>query len=156
MYIIFDIETDAINATKIHCLSYKINDTIESITDYEGIINFFDNHREDILVGHNITTFDIPVLETLLNIKIDNFQIDTLSLSWYLYPYLIKHGLEEWGETFDLRKIEIKDWINLNVEEYVNRCEIDVEITSLLFEKEMKYLNKIYNNDSTGILKYFS
>jgi DNA polymerase III alpha subunit (gram-positive type) len=88
--------------------------------------------RKDITrVGHNITLYDERVIAKLLNI--DTLQsndqiIDTLALSWYLYPERLKHGLEEWGKDFGVHKVEIKDWENLDVKDYIHRCEVDTVI----------------------------
>ena len=160
-YTIFDIESDGLldKATKIHCLSYQVcidSNTIESnsITDYNEIKSFI--LKQEILVGHNITKYDIPLIEKILGIKINAYLIDTLGLSWYLYPYRKKHGLDPWGEELGVKKPEVEDWENLSVEEYIHRCEEDVKINKLLFVKQMKYLFNIYNNEQEvhRIIKY--
>lgn len=160
-FIIFDIETNGLDPTRIYCLSYDINGDKKTITEYQAIIDFLNDHKEDTLVGHNIILYDIPVLEKLLGIEIKNEVIDTLALSWYLYPYLDKHNLESWGESFALEKVKILDWVGLSLEEYIERCERDVEITQILFVKEYKYLNAIYSSLETAakvsdILSYLS
>ena len=155
-YTVFDIETDGLlNAvTKIHCLSYRtfINgEEIDkgSITNYEEIKNFV--LSQEVLVGHNIVRYDIPVLEKILNITIEARLIDTLALSWYLYPVRAKHGLESWGDDLGVKKPFISDWNNLSIGDYVHRCESDVEINSLLFYKQMSYLVILYQADSEKI-----
>ena len=167
IYCIFDIETDGLRetATKIHCLSYQIIQgegvlAAGTITDYDGMRKFLQS--QTVLVGHNIITFDIPVLEHFLNIKIQSLLIDTLGLSWYLYSTeningkIIKrerHGLEAWGEELGVEKPVIKDWKNLSMEDYVFRCETDVRINALLFHKEMFYLKAIYSNDMEKVMR---
>lgn len=153
IYTVFDIETDGLleTVTKIHCLSYKIilsNGEVYregSITNYNDIIKFLT--EQETLVGHNIIRYDIPVLEKLLEIKIKANLIDTLGLSWYLYPMRIRHGLEKWGEELGIPKPIIKDWENLDISDYIHRCESDVEINTRLFSKQREYLNRIYNYD---------
>jgi hypothetical protein len=151
-YTVFDIETDGLldSVTKIHCLSYRtfINgEEIEkgSITDYNEIIDFITN--QEILVGHNIVRYDIPVLEKILDIHIKARLIDTLALSWYLYPTRIKHGLENWGEELGVKKPIILDWNNLHINDYIHRCNSDVEINYLLFHKQMSYLIILYEGN---------
>ena len=155
-YTIFDIETDGLidNVTKIHCLSYSIynnNEIIESntLTDYEEIKVFLS--EQEILCGHNIVRYDIPVLRKILGIEIDTRLIDTLALSWYLYPIKKKHGLEQWGDILGVEKPKIEDWTNLKIEDYIHRCESDVQINSLLFKKQLGYLIHLYEADSLKI-----
>ena len=149
-YYIFDIETDGLVSTKIHCVSvFEFNDgktDSYSITDYASMRYFFLNAK--ILIGHNIIRFDIPEVERVLGIKVTARLIDTMGVSWYLYPerFLNKkyHGLEEWGEDFGIPKPKITDWQNLTKAEYVYRCEEDVKITTWLWNKELDYLKRLY------------
>ncbi len=99
---------------------------------------------QKVLIGHNIANWDIPQLERVLNIKITAKLIDTLYLSWYLYPLRQLHGLEWWGQEFGVEKPVVKDWHNLSVAEYTHRCQEDVRINKLLWEKQKAYLNAIY------------
>lgn len=151
VYSVFDIETDGLlnQVTKIHCLVYvRFRDGVKigegKLVKYSDIINFIT--QEEVLVGHNIIRYDIPVLKKLLNIEVSARLIDTLALSWYLYPMRIKHGLEVWGDEFRVPKPIISDWNNLTPMEYMHRCTEDVKINSILFHKEMEYLNIIYDN----------
>ena len=164
-FTVFDIETDGLDATKIHCFSYRDFDINfnsigrGTITEYDKIKNFL--KKDNVFVGHNIIRFDIPVLERLLNIKITNPLIDTLGLSWYLYSdsnKKRKHGLEYWGEQYNIPKPEIKDWKNLDVEDYIKRCQTDVDINSLLWIDEMKYLFSLYRKeeDAYRLINYLN
>ena len=158
---IYDIESDGLldNATKIHCLSICWRDNTgtihhKSTTDYEEMKKFFLN-PDLTKVGHNITLYDERLISKLL--KIDTLQsknqiIDTLALSWFLFPERMKHGLEEWGKDLGLHKVEIKDWKNLSSVEYIHRCEVDTEINLKLYENCMNLLSMIYdNNDSENL-----
>jgi hypothetical protein len=161
MYTIFDVETNGLldQATIIHCLSYaRINQQGEilskgTLVGTSDIDYFLAN--EKILVGHNIIRYDIPVVKKVYSITDDRYnnsiKIDTLSLSWYLYPMRNTHGLEQWGEELGVAKPIIQDWENLSIEEYSNRCERDVEINTLLFVKQLKYLEEIYEKDQVKI-----
>lgn len=142
---VFDIEGDGLTPTKIWCLSINDDKGSKSTTNYDNMRKFFTKAK--ILVGHNITRWDIPVVERLLNIKIDALLVDTLALSWYLYPDRIKHGLEDWGEELGIPKPPITDWHNLTIEEYIHRCSTDVKINTLLWEKMWRYLNDIYDTE---------
>lgn len=162
-FIIFDIETDGLldTVTKIHCLSYiKYNDSgiieTNTITNYDEIKLFFE--QDTYFVGHNIIRYDIPVLNKILGINITKNLIDTLGLSWYLYPENKKHNLEYWGEYIGIDKIKISDWINNSVINYIERCEIDVKINLELFIIFYKYLINLYNNfeKSLDIINYIN
>lgn len=166
IYTVFDIETNGLleEVTKIHCLSYQTYKNGKLISkgsfqNTEGMKEFLINKTET-LVGHNIYLYDIPVLVKLLNIDLtDKKIIDTLALSWYLYNTRDKHGLEQWGEELGVPKPIIKDWQNLTIEEYVHRCETDVEINQLLFHKQWDYLTQLYAEDipkRTSLLNYIN
>lgn len=157
--IVLDIEADDLldKITKIHCLSYYcIEDKeFETITSYKQMSKFL--LQEDIcIIGHNIIRYDIPALEKILSIKINAELIDTLGISWYLYPERKKHGLEEWGIDLGIKKPEIKDWSGLSIDKYIERCEEDVKINAKLWGNELKFLNKIYQNEENlnKFLKY--
>ena len=156
MRIVMDIETDGLleNVSKIHCLSYLNIDVqdcdIITLTDYDQMRELLLQDNLEIC-GHNIIRYDIPVLEKILNIKINTKLIDTLGLSWYLYPSEIKHGLEQWGEKLGVEKPKIKDWSNLRLKDYIHRCESDVEINKLLFLKQLNYLAILYSSDLVQI-----
>lgn len=152
--------TESENATKIHCMCYYDIDTgkSESFYNESDIVDFFMNSGDNLtLVGHKIITYDIPLLEKLLGLDLSkDRKIDTLGLSWYLYPNRIKHGLEEWGEDLDIAKPPIVDWNNEPVEVYVHRCEQDVRINTKLFNMQLEYLKKIYNNDMAAIGRFMN
>ena len=143
---VFDIEGDSLDPTIIHCMSAGIYSggewRIKSTTNYEDMRKFFSSC--DTLVGHNIARWDIPVIERLLDIKVTAKIVDTLAISWYLYPNRNRHGLEYWGEDFGIPKPKIEDWENLSIEEYIHRCEEDVKINCALWDKQFKDLDNLY------------
>ena len=152
---IFDIETNSLNATKIWCLSYYCINTGLSgtLTDYENIKKFL-NEEDITLIAHNGVRYDIPTLKRLLNIDIKATLIDTLPLSWVLYPQRKKHGLEEWGEEFGVKKPVILDWENQKLEDYVNRCQEDVKINTKLWQRQFNHLQELYNSNEEEINRY--
>ena len=140
---VFDIETDGFNPTKIHVLSYTNEEgEIQSTFDYEEMRSFFLN--ADTVIGHNIVRYDIPVVERILDIKVDARIIDTLPLAWYINHSLQKHGLAQYGEMYGVPKPEISDWQNLSPEEYQYRCEEDVRINVRLWRDLDRKLSKLY------------
>jgi len=145
---VFDIEADGIDATKIHCM----------IANGEEVNRFFFKNltSDDVLIGHNIIRYDIKVLEELLGIKIKAQLIDTLALSWYLFPTINRHGLEQWGERLNIEKPVITDWENLTREEYIHRCKEDVKINTKLWGLQKSLLIKIYDGDYQPLVRYLS
>lgn len=153
MNIVFDIETDGLlpGLTKIHVMSWMDLDTgvIESTSDLSTMRHIIGN--ASTIIGHNIISFDLPVLKFFeihhsKNVKI----VDTLPLSWYLFPNRIRHGLESWGATLGTKKPEIKDWDNLTYEEYKHRCEEDVKINERLWFTLRRKLDRLYSHDPDG------
>jgi len=155
--IIFDIETDNLldNVTKIHCLSYcnTKEGIVKSLTNYEDIKKFF-LQEKTIFIGHNIQLYDIPVAEKILNVKVNAFQIDTLALSWVLFPHKDKHSLESFEDEVGVKKVQIADWKNLTTEDYIKRCENDVLINLGVWKKQAKLLATLYDNNHDEIYRY--
>ena len=112
----------------------------------------------EYLIGHNITLWDIPNLERVLGIKVKAKLIDTLALSWYLYPERNRHGLEFWGQDYGVEKPKIDDWDNLSLEEYKHRCSEDVVINTKLWNDIWKYLLKLYDSEEEALrlIEYLS
>ena len=145
---IIDIETDGIDATKIHCMAVREESGhIQVHTVYDDIRSFLGSLRDsDRIIGHNFIRYDWPVLSRILKVETKAFIVDTLALSWYLYPDVVKHGLEQWGERFGIAKPKIDDWENLDIGEYCRRCVEDVKINTMLWEKQSEYLSNLYND----------
>ena len=148
MPFVFDVEADGLleHATRIHCLCYYDLSTNDSsfLHSYESIIEFLE--KADVLIGHNIQRYDIPLLEKLLGIKIKATLVDTLALSWYLEPDLVVHGLEEWGDKFGIPKPVINDWNNLSIDDYIHRCTEDVKINTKLWKRFRSHLIQLYGS----------
>ena len=139
MEYVADIETDGLKPTKIHCMV---------VNGKQVGSNFFNTMTEkDYLIGHNFVCYDIPVLERILNVTVRAKLVDTLALSWYLYPKRNKHGLEDWGVEFGIPKPKITDWEGLTPAEYLHRCKEDVKINTMLWAKQKKDLELIYGVD---------
>ena len=165
-YTIFDIEADGLldTITKIHCLSYRsyVDGVLieeRTIVDYREMVGFF--LRTELLIGHNIIRYDIPAIEVILGITLESQYIDTLGLSWYLFPYRNKHGLEGWGEDFGVEKPTITpgEWLGplpdetplQFIQKMSYRCKEDVKINSLLFHEQWDYLMSIYSGNIDNI-----
>ncbi len=148
-----DIEGDNLLAdiTKVYCHSFaRMSEKMEVIdqgtyTEDSGILGLFTDPM-NILVMHNGIAFDGPAVEKVYGIKVQAEIIDTLFLSWYLYPKMLRHGLAIWGEELGISKVEIDDWVGLSLEEYVKRCETDVRIQVALWKQMWKHLMLLYQD----------
>lgn len=163
---IFDIETTGLldhikSEADLHVLSVGWVDSegvkrVKSTANREDIFKIFAN-PENTLVGHNIICFDIPALKKMFpDIVVKATLIDTLPISWYLYDGKKQHGLEHWGTELGVEKPEISDWENLSFEEYKHRCETDVLINMLMYEKFLVKLRRVYESNLERIPKLVS
>lgn len=163
MRIVLDIESNGLlndpdeskNATKIHCLCWYDIDEGDSgsTTDYSIMIKFLTVYNLTI-IGHKITTYDIPLLEKILGIKVVARLIDTLGLSWYLFPKRNIHGLDAWAEDLGLVKPPIDNWSGDTEEgltKILHRCQEDVKINTKLFHVCLALLMKIYDGNLLNI-----
>ena len=137
MKIIFDIETDDLNATKVWCIVAKEVDgksyrfTPDEIEDGIKLLE-----QADTLIGHNIIGFDLPVLEKLYNFKYNGKIIDTLVMSRLYNPVRENgHSLKTWGYRLGVPKQEQPEFSNYTPV-MLNYCEQDV----ILNEAVYKYL----------------
>jgi hypothetical protein len=167
---ICDIEADALpieEVTKIHCISVGYQNPqdnkwkIKSTTNYDDMRKFFLKENQ-IIVMHYGTRYDIRVVEKILGIKIpkSSWILDTVPVSWTMYPYRPRHGLESWGEDFGVPKVEIAEeaWKDLDPKVAIERCEQDVRINIQLWVKVWTYMMEIYGSkdDALAYCRYLS
>lgn len=163
---VIDAESNGLvpESTKIWCMGigWKNKDgnwVVKSTTNYDDMRNVLGN-PENTIVCHNLIRFDVPLYEKHLGVKVKANLVDSLGLSWYLYPERGQgeHGLAVWGEHFGVPKPKIDDWDNLTVEEYCYRVEEDTKINIRLWVKQYEYLKKIYENpkDIVRIISYLN
>lgn len=134
-------------ADRIWCLSFcNVKDrVVKSITDSRIIQKFFE--QDAYIVMHNGLNYDIRLVEKLLKFKIKATIIDSLGLSWTLFPERNSHGLEVWGESLGVFKPPIIDWNNEKLlPEYINRCNEDVKINLALWDKIEWVCDNLYDN----------
>lgn len=147
-FVVFDAEANGLHPDKFHCLSFN-SDGIKSLVKYDDMRAFLGN--AEVLVGHNIIRWDIPNLERVLQVKIKARLIDTLAISWYLEPERVRHGLESYGDEFGVKKPFIADWNNLELKDYINRCERDVQINTILWQSQWKMLVDLYESEAEAL-----
>lgn len=159
---VVDVETDGLDSTKIHVMSVGYQDKsgewkVKSTPDYQTMRDILSDPN-NYIVGHNFKLFDAVQLEKVLDFEIKAFVIDTLALSWYIFPEIGKgsYGLAAFGERYGVPKPEIEDWENLSYEEYRHRCEEDVKINIKLWEEIVSRLMEIYGSkkEVIRIIKY--
>ena len=109
MQLVFDIETDALKATKIWCI-VAVNTETDRIYSFnpdqidEGIKLL---QTADTLIGHNIIGFDIPIIKKLTGVNLyeNTTIIDTLVLSRLFNPVREGgHSLAAWGYKLNFPK----------------------------------------------------
>ena len=139
--IIWDIETDALDATVIHLLVAKFvgKEGYYIFREAENFRAFYEDNDDAEWIGHNSIAFDSVVLSRLWGITIPlGKQSDTLVMSRLWEPTLDSHSLEAWGNRFGEAKIPFKEF-SVYSEEMKVYCKRDVKIT----ERVYKHLNRM-------------
>ena len=83
-----DIETDGIDATVVWCIAVHNIETDQVITFAGDCLNLFKPWLEseaDCLIFHNGIAFDVPVLESLLDIDFSGVKIEDTMVMSQLY-----------------------------------------------------------------------
>lgn len=175
---IFDIETNGLldNVTTIHCLVIKDIDT--------GKVQTFLNPKEpttfnvadglkilqaaDLIVGHNVIKFDLPVIEKLYTkFTFDRAKVlDTLVCTRLIWSdikehdaKLLKagrlpsklfgsHSLEAWGHRLGNYKGDFAGPWDVCTTEMVQYCEQDTEVTLALYQK---IVSKEYSQEAIDL-----
>ena len=137
MKLVFDIETDDILATKIWC--------IVAIDDYNKVYTFEPHEidkgieflaKADILVGHNIIGFDLPVIKNLtgVDLSLSAKVFDTLVISRLINPNKEKgHSLKNWGFDLECQKGESPEDFTEYNKEMLDYCIQDVKLNRKLY-----------------------
>lgn len=150
MELVFDIETDDLNATKIHCIVAQDVDTETIYTFPPDMIQTGCRFlaRADTLIGHNIIGFDIPMVHKFSDVDLSNIPvIDTLVLSRLFNPNREGgHSLEKWGYKLGYHKIDFSDYLNYS-EDMLNYCIRDVNL-NLAVLKELRKESKGFGKES--------
>ena len=116
MRVVLDIETTT-DLKKIHVVVTKDIDTgeVRVWREATGLSDYLS--KATLLIGHNIISFDAPILNRIWKTKIRLSQVfDTLIASRLLDPSREQgHSLEAWGRTLGVQKINYRAiWLWLN------------------------------------------
>jgi len=150
MNLVFDIEADGLlnEARKIWCIVlYDLEEKVS--TTYTDEMDGYPRlsaaleimSKATSLVGHNIYSYDLPLLKKLKGFEYNGKITDTLILSQLLnFSRKGGHGLASWGESLGVAKPIQEQWLFFE-ERMLNRCEMDVKInvkTLFILRKEFK------------------
>ena len=142
--IVFDIEANGLDPTKIWCVVMYDIDSRNTHVCYDK--QYFwdwlvtDQCERDVepveFIGHNILGYDIPVLERLWGISFAGHKLtDTLVMSRLAEPSRQGgHSLESWGERLNCPKGEHSDWDTFS-EDMVEYCKQDVQVNKLVYQR---------------------
>jgi|TARA_R110000823_G_scaffold163253_4_gene294926 DNA polymerase-1 len=142
---IFDVETDGfLNVvSKIHCIVLKDIDANKMVhLSVKEAISELEN--AELIVGHNIIKYDIPVLKKLYGFNFKNKILDTLVATRLLFPDIKekdfqrkdfprdcigRHSLKAWGNRIGNYKAQFEtDWKTFSPA-MLDYCTQDVEVT---------------------------
>ena len=145
--VVLDSEGDglAYDCTKLHVLSYTYDGkAYHSTGAYEEMRELL-TQEDTKFVAHNAVRHDMVAFHRILGIPMDYTKwIDTLALSWFLFPERKKHGLGSWAKEMGGSKPEVEDWEGLTYEQYKYRCEEDCKVNWNLWKHFSNRLDEIY------------
>ena len=153
MDLVFDIETDDLKATKIHCIVAQDVDSGETYKfPPDKLQEGYDLlEKADKLIGHNIIGFDIPMVEKFSKVKLRHKPVvDTLVMSRLFNPVREGgHSLEKWGFRLGFKKIEFEDYLNYS-KDMLDYCVRDVHLNTVLF-KHLKKEGSGFTKDCVAL-----
>ena len=145
----FDIESNGLlkETTEIHCIVLKDIDTGEVHT--KPVLDAIDLlEKAELIVGHNIIKFDIPVLRKLHGFVTKAAIFDTLIATRLVYPDIAgqdfatqnfprdcigRHSLRAWGYRIGNYKGDYDGGFAHFTKEMLDYCVQDVEVTYALW-----------------------
>lgn len=134
--LVFDIECDGLKPTKIHCIVAK---------EVNGPVYKFPPHKlnegvellksAETLIGHNILSYDLPVLKKLMDVDLMDKNIeDTLVMSRLFNPIRENgHSLKTWGYRVKFVKQEQPLDFNEYTPQMMEYCANDVRLNEIVY-----------------------
>ena len=168
--LLFDIESTGLLrvGSTIHCIVMRDMANVEEpiVFDYKPeravIQGVKQLEKADVLIGHNIINYDIPLLkEQFPDITFNGEMLDTLVLSRLFYPHIAdrdfqrrpdgmpqrlygRHSLEAWGHRLKCFKGDFGKhegaWEKYTPE-MLSYCITDTEVTVKLYELLRRRMN---------------
>jgi len=143
--VVFDVETDGLEGNTIHCIVTKVIGGETRLFPPDKLQEGVDLLASaDVLIGHNIIGFDIPVIKKHFNVTLTNHIEDTLVLSRLVNPVLTGgHSLSNWGyflypNNVEKRKAIQPDSWSEYTKEMGAYCIQDVELNTDIYYKLLK------------------
>ncbi len=153
MKAIVDIETDGLNASKIHCIIAKDLESGKVYPFTPDVMHGFKHWSVGVeqFIMHNGLSFDAPVMNKILGTNITASKIvDTLILSQLFNPIREDgHSLDAWGDRLNMPKGELESYDTYN-EDMLDYCKQDVNITHKLYDK-LKEEGKGFSSSSVNL-----
>jgi len=134
--LVFDIECYGLKPTKIHCIVAK---------EVNGPVYKFPPHKlnegvellksAETLIGHNILSYDLPVLKKLMDVDLMDKNIeDTLVMSRLFNPIRENgHSLKTWGYRVKFVKQEQPLDFNEYTPQMMEYCANDVRLNEIVY-----------------------
>ena len=135
--VIFDIEGNGLQPTVIHCIVAK---------ELNGYLHQYGPDQIDegikylqscnTLIGHNILSYDIPVINKLYGVDLSDKNIeDTLVMSRLFNPIRENgHSLKTWGYRLNFFKQEQPEDFTTFTPEMLEYCSHDVKLNELVYK----------------------
>ena len=138
----FDIETDGLEATRVHCICAMLDNDETTVYNFIGgeanglFRKWLASENVDTLIGHNIINFDVPILRRITGMDWSFNLRDTLVLSRLYNPSLDGgHSLRAWGERLGNYKDDYQDGWEEYSHKMLEYCQQDVRVTKDLYNK---------------------
>jgi len=143
--VVFDVETDGLEGNTIHCIVTKVIGGETRLFPPDKLQEGVDLLASaDVLIGHNIIGFDIPVIKKHFDVTLTNHIEDTLVISRLVNPVLTGgHSLSNWGyllypNNAEKRKAIQPDSWSEYTKEMGAYCIQDVELNTDIYYKLLK------------------
>ena len=152
--IVFDIEADSLEPTKIWCIAAVDPDSGETKTfgPTEIVNGLAFLTTAEKLIGHNIIGYDLPAIKKIHNIDLSEGRaiVDTLVLSRLFNPTREGgHSLESWGYRIGLQKIDHTEFGEYTPE-MLNYCRNDAVLNAKMFN-QLKSESRGFSRQSVTI-----
>lgn len=153
---VFDIETNGLFPDKVWMLVMQdcTTEEVYSYSDYDSDLPSIKEgldrlSKAKIIAGHNIISFDLPVMKKLLNWEPSE---GTRVWDTFIMSQLCKyqrghlHGLKGWGGFFDYPKGDHEDW-SCYSKEMLEYCIRDVDLNLKVYNRVSKEASALIKNN---------